>query len=743
MEAAKAAKHYRFVEVPDPRPPDIPPEHVHELTAAQKDAVFGDRFAEYKSRDVETQATLDRLRAYSPAVAACFSSKASRTADFTFRLISPTGRPLDAPQPEYVTVSYRWPQHGAGLPFSPLLWTAMLSEMRPEEEGLWLDQLCINQADLDEKSVSIGLMDLVYERSRCTFVPLADVDVSASEKECLKTFKPKPQAPGPPALTGEDSTQDDYRDLLGLYAKLVQSEYFQRVWTSHEVRVTQSPRFFMPCTADNTALICETQLIVELIWLGEVRHSRPEGLRERHVSCLRDTIMSSMLRQFYRDDPSMGKNTLLVDAYRSMEHYQAGGDASAPSQDPHRKRTAWRDKIAVILNIVHSNFTLRPEPYAPSAVAEEDPADEHIRKFCLLALARKEAFVLCGGGLPLPRVMPGDSYSWMRRPWNLLQLPLVAQDYELADEQTVMLCPEEAERYIELDMVPLEPRAQAPVPRAVRMAETIQRELLGLGADEKARLPTVSAWRDLFHPGNERRNAPCISFFHETIGCILQLGLDWLWRSALDLPDRPDNLMRNLVIAGLSPLKESTEAPSEMFSAERDPLTSLAQILEEPAGRTLDRAAFLRAMDTVVAYAWSLNAADVPHGFRPATADLFHARLLTLGWDSSPRHLTLLSPTQVYADGAVRPLLIPAALLPNQYSEFHRVWTTDRARIDGAERDALLEQSRVVGPALRDLPPSRRMRVWGPPRDRAQLLDPGQYPEPGVLQRDWFDEIGY
>jgi hypothetical protein len=32
-----------------------------------------------------------------------------------------------------------------------------------DDEGIWVDQLCIDQENKDEKSIAIGVMDVIYK----------------------------------------------------------------------------------------------------------------------------------------------------------------------------------------------------------------------------------------------------------------------------------------------------------------------------------------------------------------------------------------------------------------------------------------------------------------------------------------------------------------------------------------------------------------------------------------------------
>src|SRR5277367_2167058 len=53
-------------------------------------------------------------------------------------------------------------------------------------EGIWIDQLCINQYDEIEKSIAIPVMDLVYGRAKVAVAILGEICINQEEIEVLK-----------------------------------------------------------------------------------------------------------------------------------------------------------------------------------------------------------------------------------------------------------------------------------------------------------------------------------------------------------------------------------------------------------------------------------------------------------------------------------------------------------------------------------------------------------------------------
>lgn len=147
----------------------------------------------------------------------------------------------------------------------------VLERMRPapdeEEILLWIDQLCINQNDEEEKSHQIRLMRHIYGKASQTFIVLAD-STHAAESSLFAIGRlaeaghllPKTSTGGnlTPQMSGDDgirlvtrawSAEDLPEPTLGLFtnakfqadfAELLADPVFQRAWIYQEVKSSSS-----------------------------------------------------------------------------------------------------------------------------------------------------------------------------------------------------------------------------------------------------------------------------------------------------------------------------------------------------------------------------------------------------------------------------------------------------------------------------------------------------------------------
>lgn len=170
------------------------------LTTENKDEIFAHGLSKLDESAEEADLILRNLTAWCPDIAAQFSKRSSTTIlDTPFRLIFPA----DARESfdnglyvrQYVAISYCW--HSADYPypgcepydcwpFSKPFVDAILSDKDHPREGIWIDQLCIDQEDSLDKQKSVAAMDVIYRSCIRLLVLLEDVTLDEAETRLVK-----------------------------------------------------------------------------------------------------------------------------------------------------------------------------------------------------------------------------------------------------------------------------------------------------------------------------------------------------------------------------------------------------------------------------------------------------------------------------------------------------------------------------------------------------------------------------
>ncbi|KAL8743657.1 MAG: hypothetical protein Q9190_004015 [Brigantiaea leucoxantha] len=193
----------------------------------------------------------------------------------------------NAPQSQYEALSYAWGSsekdshilcQDQKLPITSNLHVALTrlrSTSRPRR--LWIDQICINQDDLDERSAQVAMMGIIYRCASRVIVWLGDKDDTSdaamtfaaalccnlslhngrSRKELL-TFSDL----GKPVEGTDFILPDEKSGLWVALAKLLNREWFQRLWVVQEASL--NPDTVVCCGASQIAWSVFTSLAVQL-----------------------------------------------------------------------------------------------------------------------------------------------------------------------------------------------------------------------------------------------------------------------------------------------------------------------------------------------------------------------------------------------------------------------------------------------------------------------------------------------
>lgn len=170
------------------------------------------------------------------------------------KTISPSGRfalstqKLDGPV-WYTALSYTWGQpvfdatiyfNGHAKPITQTLETALKHfRHRTDSIMLWVDQVCINQTDLEEKKQQIPLMSRIYSRAFNTVVWLGEADASTEKtfdflNDITVRLQYTNEVSCPEGLTDALLPPGDsvlWTDLINFFSR----PWFQRLWIIQEV----------------------------------------------------------------------------------------------------------------------------------------------------------------------------------------------------------------------------------------------------------------------------------------------------------------------------------------------------------------------------------------------------------------------------------------------------------------------------------------------------------------------------
>ncbi|KAH0541688.1 hypothetical protein FGG08_003851 [Glutinoglossum americanum] len=375
-------------------------------------------------QEVPGSSLLQTLHEIDDSIATNFGIKAHASSSAPLRLLtwSPRDR-TNNPSAEtlsFIALSYCWhssdwvhpddypiPILDTMNPISGPMLQALLGERQSAKEGIWIDQLCINQSDEEEKRVAIGSMDIIYKKARLVVIVLEDIRIEEDEEMVLRILISKYENKELFDLRAETKIS---HIASGILWKVYSARWFSRAWCSHELRVSDNQIFFIrvgpPVKGVYRMLRISADFLHDLS-LIEADYCSFGGGSDQFVS-LRKSYQSYRARfsQFVKDrlDRKPGK----------LAPIQA-------SQTPDRTASYMRvfaeifalgssvpaDKLVITLNILNCGLYFRG-----SAQTE----NECCRIFTFLALAARDPTALSNCGKRLILEHRSFSASWMKFP---------------------------------------------------------------------------------------------------------------------------------------------------------------------------------------------------------------------------------------------------------------------------------------------------------------------------------------
>ncbi|KZL73727.1 O-methyltransferase family 2 [Colletotrichum tofieldiae] len=218
------------------------------LTRRNKFAIFSEAIERLDAGQNEADLVLRNLETWCPETAVHFRRRTSEIILNTpFRLLcsSPTGIPFDGAfmVRQYLAVSYSWHNPTWSMTSSFGVWpigerfaAAILAQRGHPREGVWIDQVCINQCDEGEKQQAVACMDVVYRSCRKLVVLLEDVELTEAEAEVCKrcdAFYPVYD------FDKHTHNENEITYLISMFNKIVAARWWQRAWCFHEFVIAE------------------------------------------------------------------------------------------------------------------------------------------------------------------------------------------------------------------------------------------------------------------------------------------------------------------------------------------------------------------------------------------------------------------------------------------------------------------------------------------------------------------------
>lgn len=140
----------------------------------------------------------------------------------------------------------------------------------------WIDQICINQTDVDERNEQVSLMRRIYKNASAVHVWLGEEenDSSTAMDMLQKLGAPPTHAPGEKAITypkfDEDEVAKHWRALVALF----QRPWWERVWIRQEVALSNVVTLM--CGQKSVSMDVLSSALTALEYIERLGHRMPD-----------------------------------------------------------------------------------------------------------------------------------------------------------------------------------------------------------------------------------------------------------------------------------------------------------------------------------------------------------------------------------------------------------------------------------------------------------------------------------
>lgn len=377
---------------------------------------------------------------------------------------------------------YRPPRGLEEIPLCKRLWDFLLDMRESEEEGIWIDQVCIDQENDIEKAAAIACMDSLYGSARLVFIALEDVRLTNEEACTLSAAFAK--------ISADPSWNvpvNIARTLFNILRKILNARLFSRAWCFHEFHTSSQKIVALHYEASQSQ---HSSDVIGLVNLGDFQFSLPYLENNQFKSEYPD-LLPKMLRFFG------GQGY----AYSNI----AGNTLSF-------KSSYTRDKVTVALNISRLPLAFSPNAFTNNKDMNEEDV---CLQLLMLFLAAGDITTLTTRGRKVKyKELGTERTSWLMWPdetsWSTRHnMPL--------REGISMLS--KAEICLDLLILP-ETNFHSPANTSISKAQNF------LGSDLGAQI--LSVYGIEIYTQNESGEAELDPATVSSLACVIECGLDWM-----------------------------------------------------------------------------------------------------------------------------------------------------------------------------------------------------------------------
>jgi hypothetical protein len=225
-------------------------EDLFELTLStdNKAELFEEGISQLSRSSTESTSILEGLNIWNPSDASRFVPRSSATILNTpFRLIFPNSALPSFDETglyvrQYLAISYCWHsdeflptgyERYGSWPISRPFVEAILGDKDHPREGIWMDQLCIDQSSSIDKGKSVAAMDVIYRSCIRLVILLEDVFLNEREAALHEKYDPTKME----FQRTWHPEEDEKEVFASFYNKVNAARWWKRAWCLHEFSV--------------------------------------------------------------------------------------------------------------------------------------------------------------------------------------------------------------------------------------------------------------------------------------------------------------------------------------------------------------------------------------------------------------------------------------------------------------------------------------------------------------------------